>query len=132
MLKEHRDNLAKLADYLENLPDDYAKFDMEFFMSADGEPIDTPKTVSCGTVACAVGHGPSAGIPVCGDNNWPDYVQRVFGVYHARESGAFEWLFAEWWASVDNTPKGAANRIRYYLENGVPHEDSYLWDNQDF
>lgn len=32
----------------------------------------------------------------------------------------WNWLFGSEWEDVDNTPKGAAKRIRIFLESGVP------------
>jgi len=37
-----------------------------------------------------------------------------------------EWLFGYGWKYSDNTPIGAAKRIRYFLANGVP----YNWHEQ--
>ena len=87
MKKKHRDNLLKLADYLATLPDDYEQFDMtEYMAERDGtywealNIYERSKPV-CGTVACAVGHGPAAGIRVYDDVDWSDYADRVFGIY---------------------------------------------------
>lgn len=39
MKKKHRENLLKLADYLDTLPDDYKQFDMsEFMLARDRQP----------------------------------------------------------------------------------------------
>lgn len=74
---------------------------------------------SCGTVCCALGHGPMAGIPVGDDySSWEDYCFYNFGVDVS--SPEYDWLFHANWAYVDNTPKGAAKRIRIYLKYGVP------------
>jgi hypothetical protein len=121
MKKKHRDNLLKLASYLETLPDDYEQFDMGEYMSErDGdcmEPLgpDEQSKPSCGTVACAVGHGPAAGIRVYGDHSWEEYADRVFGYM---SGGSFEYMFGASWSCTDNTPKGAAARIRTYLALG--------------
>lgn len=71
----------------------------------------------CGTVACAVGHGPLAGIAPLEDESWFEYSKRVFG---APYGSLFRWLFDDNWANVDDTATGAAARIRYYLEHGIP------------
>ena len=70
MTKEQRDNLKKLADYLirGKLK---AGFDMSMFMGSSIEPNPT-----CRTVACAVGHGPSAGIKKLDNEDWNDYSER--------------------------------------------------------
>lgn len=121
MKKKHRDNLSKLADYLDKLPDDYERFHMrEYMAERDGEywhmiyPDERSKP-ACGTVACAVGHGPSAGIRVYGDVDWSDYADRVFGEMPEND---FTYMFGSLWSQTDNTHKGAAARIRTYVALG--------------
>ena len=123
MKKKHRDNLLKLAAYLETLPDDYEQFDMsEYMMKQDGKYWEAvyvhelPKN-DCGTVACAVGHGPAAGIRVYGDIDWESYSDRVFGEFEDDYFG-WDYMFSASWSCSDNTPKGAAARIRTYVTLG--------------
>lgn len=123
MLKKHRDNLTKLANYLAALPKDYQDFDMRDFNYDGEESLEiTDRQYDCGTVACAVGHGPAAGIRVYKDADWWDYCKRAFGItrYNADDDydGDFEYLFGSEWAEYDNTPHGAAARIRTYLALG--------------
>lgn len=133
MKKKHRDNLLKLADYLATLPDDYEQFDMGEYMSArNGDYYDalTPEERSkpvCGTVACAVGHGPAAGIRVYGDYSWEHYSDRVFGEFEEDFFG-WDYMFGSSWSFSDNTPKGAAARIRTYVALGHTPEG---WDFED-
>ena len=118
MKKKHRDNLLKLADYLATLPDDYEQFNMSDYMQdSDGcvVYITDQSKPSCGTVACAVGHGPAAGIRVYGDVGWSDYADRVFGKMFDDD---FTYMFGSIWSDYDNTPKGAAARIRTYVALG--------------
>ena len=137
----NRKNLRKLANYLINLPVDYKYFDMRFF-KIDKETKDEieiggqhddflsqtqiqPREVNvCNTVACALGHGPSAGIkPSDKDVTWWDY-----GHNHFLNNGSpeWDWCFGYDWVEVDNTPQGAGKRIIYLLENGLPK----YWDLQ--
>lgn len=135
MLKKHRDNLLKLADYLEALPADYKEFDMREYNTVQREApfglrnLD-PKSrqYGCGTAACALGHGPAAGIRVYGDWYWDDYCKRVFGINRnfSRGTEEFGYLFGAAWALYDNTPHGAAARIRTYVESGVPAD----WEDE--
>lgn len=142
--KEQLANLDKLATYLESLPEDYEHFDMSNYFSAvdnwvgdEFPPSDDTVTLSsglvgpehlnvCGTVACAIGHGPAAGIDPQGMENWAEYSSRVFGcvsVYSVVTSTGgdiYAWAFDDAWAPFDNTAQGAALRIRYALKNGVP------------
>ena len=129
MKKKHRDNLAKLADYLAALPADYEHFDMDDYNRDRREGSRRhlyiqDRRYGCGTVACAVGHGPAAGIRVYGDAVWASYCRRVFGIGRNDGRGGvnetFEYLFGSAWTQYDNTPQGAAERIRTFLDSGVP------------
>ncbi len=112
-----KENLAKLAAYLAKLPDDYEKFNMWVYFSGRAEgTYMTHGGTMCGTAACAVGHGPAAGIKSPVYDSWNDYCLQAFCI--ETQTPEFEWLFGGSWNQVDNTPKGAAARIRYYLENG--------------
>ena len=109
----NRTNLRILADYLESKKLK-ADFSMETY-SADGgsyKPV-------CGSVGCAVGHGPYAGLPKNSTESWYAYEVRVFGL----QNEEWEWCFSGLWAKYDNTPKGAAARIRYLLKRGTPPDD---------
>jgi hypothetical protein len=121
MKKKHRDNLLKLADYLEKLPDDYEQFHMYSYMAERYRAgwttfdLNERSKPACGTVACAVGHGPAAGIRIYGDWDWESYADRVFGELSGDD---FTYMFGSSWADTDNTPKGAAARIRTFVELG--------------
>lgn len=129
MLREHHDNLIKLERHLDALPADYQHFDMWFYNSE----VPTPCIINtkCGAVACAVGHGPAAGIPVVGDEGWNEYCERVFGVNGDNDSDEYRYLFAGTWACHDNTPQGAAARIRKYLALGGKAPDGWTYTDQE-
>lgn len=112
---KQRSNLKKLADYLlsGNLK---AEFDMGMFSDRGSHSI------SCGTVGCAVGHGPYAGIPKDANETWYDYARIVFNGY---DINLFDWLFGGEWYHYDNTPEGAGKRILYALKYGVPTNHKY-------
>lgn len=120
-LSEHanRENLLKLANFLlefsENpLPN--VTFNMNKFSSFSGYGEETV----CGTIGCAAGFGPYAGIPKNSNEDWYDYTTRVF---LSSDSGwnAWDWCFNADWARKDNTPQGAAKRILWMLNNnGIP------------
>lgn len=124
MLKKHRDNLTKLATYLESLPDDYDHFGMDEYNADEfGKVIRIEnRRYDCGTVACAVGHGPAAGIRLHKDNNWRVYAKRAFGVSASvwEDDPVWDYLFSHEWARYDDTHQGAAARIRTFLAGGVP------------
>ena len=122
----HINNLLKLAQYLITLPENYGHFSMGEFFSRGGGALmlfnatimgyDLPAmTTECGTTACAIGHGPAAGIAPGERESWGRYTSRNFTGYN---NDIFDQLFASRWASADNTPEGAALRIYYFLEHG--------------
>lgn len=122
------ENLKTLALYLLALPATYGNFDMLVYqkkgnrfsyLSQDFVDPD-PVTHGCGTVACACGHGPSAGIPALKGEVWSKYAYRAFfdttpAASTDEEAGYWEWCFSSRWEGVDNTPQGAGIRILYLL-----------------
>ena len=149
-MSDHRANLAKLAAYLDTLPDDYEAFEMRTFFGAARNIQADPDVEAdyglhnggvdkCGAVACAIGHGPSAGIllpPALISDltkrvNWWGYIDRFF-IPESRETEyAFAWMFGADWSLVDNTPRGAAKRIRFYLQNGHGFTFDDDWGDYD-
>ena len=114
-----RNNLEKLAVYLETNPQEQT-FGMSKYFAVHGKivyfPATAAKVQSCGTVACAIGHGPYAGIVPLEGEDWETYSDRCF----TQDMKAWAWCFSGSWVKVDNTPIGAAKRIRWFLEHGVP------------
>lgn len=90
---------------------------------------------NCGTSACALGHGPAAGIPLAKSHietermngasivtgiNWGAYTRNFLPCENDMD---WEFLFGGDWAYFDNHHWGAAARIRYVLDNGgIPAE----------
>ena len=124
--EQQQKNLRTLSNYL-LLGNLKAEFDMSVF----AEHRDLEPEIDCGTVGCAVGHGPYAGIPKKPEELWVEYTEREFG---ASEEKIFEHLFGQEWKEYDNTPEGAANRILNLLEQlekGTLTEE-YLEENTPF
>jgi len=129
---EHELNLLKLADYLFELARPNvlligvprARFSMAVFTEDEG--WSDGKRTTCGTIGCAVGHGPYAGIPKRADEIWVQYAGRVFGIAPHIKEDEWEWCFSDKWAGIDNTPKGAAQRIMWLLDKGLPED----WEDQ--
>lgn len=136
-------NLTKLADYLEGLPKGYSKFSMwrycaipfpevAFYPPGPGY-LDIGAGDRC-TTACAIGHGPAAGINLDTSQyapNWATYSQLVFGL----ECGfpEWEWCFSWGWGLVDNTPQGAAFRIKALLDGfSIPEGFSIMKVPRDY
>lgn len=125
--KKQIENLTKLADFLERVVPP-PKFDIRNYLSSgNGYSIDLDDATSevyntCGTSACAAGHGPLAGIrKLKSDDGWDGYCRRVFGADPYSDDGEWHWMFSNRWANRDNTPEGAAARIKWYLAYGVPN-----------
>lgn len=115
----NRKNLEKLAAYLLTLPVNYRHFSMiDYFIidGYDGLPTDAAGEIGWGSVACAVGHGPAAGVRAKDGETWSQYENRVFGL----SSKEWDWCFHNEWVYTDDTPHGAARRILHMLEFGVP------------
>lgn len=120
----NRENLLKLATYLLS-----GKLEADFDMGSftDGSDWRFNRRLDCGTVGCAIGHGPYAGLPKQDDEGWIAYSNRVFGfisepylygpnTYHT-QGNYWHWCFSSLWDDIDNTPEGAAKRILYLLHN---------------
>lgn len=109
-----RANLVKLARHL------WDKVSQEQFdMGAYSRSSLLPHEDHCGSVGCAVGYGPRAGIPsVSSDLGWGDYTVRCL----TDDVDVDNWCFCGGWQDEDNTPRGAAKRILWALLHGVPED----------
>ncbi len=131
------ENLLKMADWLETQCPQ-AQFDMHCFIlnypqDAATTSMDVALT-SCQTVGCIVGSIPkvfgefpnntSSGRVY--DFDWIGLSYRVFGVTSSEE---WDWMFGSDWKHMDNTPVGAAKRIRYFLENNCCIPVWYRYEN---
>ena len=117
----HRANLGALCTYLGKMDGAKVKFDMRHF--SDEEFIMNATT--CGSVGCAVGVGPYAGILKSEYETWIEYAYRCFGAHFDYDSLPLEeydaynnwnWLFSAKWATYWNKPEYAALRIRHRLK----------------
>ena len=119
-------NLIKLAAYLREV--DNTQFDMSTFYQRQDEHFGlvtccvadvlqyATERNYCGTVACAIGCGPAAGMPLIDtDKGWMTYSHRVF----VNCEHTWDFLFSDGWTRIDNSPGGAATRIEFLLEHGL-------------
>lgn len=129
-------NLTKLANYLDTLPEGYEHFDMDKFYADRFDGFFTSETNlnERGAVACAVGHGPAAGIRPRkhhwrgnGRIGWVSYSEELL----LPDGEVWDFLFSNGWAERDNTPRGAAARIRYVLSGGEIPDPRDLKDFYD-
>jgi hypothetical protein len=126
------ENLRKLAAFLRTVPNE--KFGMQRFADLRHENVwvATPQDVAqhgCGTAGCALGWSVSLFVPPkprsC-DNQltmWKGHSYKHFGI---RSGARWEWLFGGDWAEGDDTPDGAADRIDWLIEHGLPKD----WKDQ--
>lgn len=144
----HRANLANLAKYLWNLPQ--TKFHMRDYYLTARDHEQLPRSLYMvppaqahanglpeGATACASAHllwAPGVHAPdhladhippIHESPNWFSLVNWYTGLNDARSVGlhrASTWLFASWWWEIDNTPRGAAQRVEWLLRYGVPED----------
>ncbi len=112
----HEKNLRTLARYLlKYVPRSGVRFHMMDY-AEEGHAYST----DCGSVGCAVGHGPFAGIEKFKTEGWYDYSSRVFGLITLGGDTMHNWCFGGGWHLFDNAPRGAALRILWLLDKGLP------------
>ncbi|SFJ49151.1 hypothetical protein SAMN03159338_1548 [Sphingomonas sp. NFR04] len=131
---EQQANLRRLADHLLQLPATYPDFSMRLFVDNElhGRGHHPAFRAECGTAACAVGHGPVAGIDFVAGENWISYSYRAFvpspvdedGQEYRYEGAVWEWCFGSGWSDTDNTAHGAAHRINWLLTHGAIPDDA--------
>ncbi len=130
LTKPQRTRLEKLAAYLEGLPADYEYFRMWMWIT-DGSSKKVRHYArhnggvdSCGTAACAAGHGPAAGILVpprfIGDSDFVDWRGYALELFVGGDTKKEIWVFGGTWDGVDGGHYAAAARIRYLLDKGEP------------
>lgn len=142
LTKARRARLDKLASYLETLPRTYRHFGMASFIETRVDDVDDEKErleilryarqnggiPSCGTAACAAGHGPAAGIlfprRAIKKSLWSGKVyadwEEYCSLFVTDVDLTRDWCFGARWEPFDNGHRGAAARIRYLLANGSP------------
>lgn len=121
----NKENLLKLADFLEKLPET-EHFGMEYYTL---EPSISPSSIvhSCGTASCAVGWSPIAlGLSYKDTQGlgW-SRLSRKYLINRCSHEHEWGWCFSSWWYEIDNTAKGAAARIKALLDKGLPEIGKY-------
>lgn len=110
----NRKNLQRIADMLLEIPKD--KFNISIYRKVDdGNPI-------CNSIGCVIGHATK----LDKENIIKNYVD-VFGIKYftwsleftgLKDINAWGWCFSGDWYAIDNTVKGARQRILYLLDKG--------------
>lgn len=119
----NKENLLKMADYIETIPQE--QFDMKEFRTLDEDRV----LPECNSVGCIIGHCTALdadNLPRYdgGKIDFNEWGQKFTEI--SRVSDDWYYLFSSWWKYTDNTPTGAAKRIRHYVENGLPED----WEEQ--
>ena len=107
-----------MADYIETIPQE--QFNMKTYRSGSLESKE------CDSIGCVIGHciildsRPIDDFPKLIDNyigysKWSEKFTKL-----SRYSPEWSWCFSSDWEGVDNTPEGAAKRIRYLVNHGLP------------
>jgi len=115
-----RDNLQLMANHLKNnvIPEN---FEMDQYR-ANGDYINPV----CGSVGCTVGNCTVLDTENVMNNfinsdgridftAWSIDFTGIYGGDHE-----YDWCFHDQWTFIDNTPTGAALRIEWLLNNGLP------------
>ena len=115
----NKTNLLKLAKFLEGNP---KHFNMREFANKGRQDLNIDE-VDCKSVCCAIGFSPivlprltAKYVKENWHNDWYGLSYSLYGV----SKTTWDWLFASYWSKVDNTPTGAAMRIRHVTNYGVP------------
>lgn len=110
----NKELLLKMADHIETIPQEY--FDMGRFRADDD-----CESISCNSVGCALGHCihlfPEEQIEY---DSWREIDFFRTGKHLDLTDPEWKWCFSAHWPEIDNTPKGAAKRIRMLANGEVP------------
>lgn len=144
LTEENWENLRLLAEHTEKR--EQRSFGMAHYCVKNGHVYGSGPSGHnhvCGTVKCVLGDAPALRFThkqfdinpslgplgdIGGKETWAEYSKRLFGVNRDiwnRENHdtdrAWEFLFSGSWCHIDNTPGGAAKRLRFFLEHkGYP------------
>jgi hypothetical protein len=120
----NKQNLQRMADHIRTVPD--YDFNMEVFR------LWGNKSRKCTTVGCVIGHCtvlvPDNTLPRF-SNGYIDFCQwseEFTGLLY--DDPEWHWCFSSVWGYVnhDNTPEGAALRIEWLINKGLPED----WEEQ--
>lgn len=130
MTRTQRKNLKKLRDYLSGPLHEGSEFDMERYAEASGA---ADAATECGSVGCAIGHGPYAGIRKYAKETWREYGVRAYSADWSLpatrdQKYQWAWLFDPLWAKCFPTKDDAVKRIDAFLQYGSVQK---LVDRQD-
>jgi hypothetical protein len=149
LTREQQENFVRLARHLvmasQSAEWDPTLFDMSYTAQdlTSGDDLAPDRVAEHqGALICGLlGHAPRAGIAALAGETWTAYQARILGA--EKDSPLEDWLLSHWWSKSDNSPVGAAMRLMYVLDYGVPGdwveivegrarsdymENGFLWD----
>ena len=110
----NKENLLRMADYIETVP-------QELFCMYEYRDGDCINPV-CTSVGDTIGHcthlDPNKLPMIYAKIDFCRWSEDFTGL--SRFSGMWLWCFDSVWYVIDNTPTGAAARIRYLINHGLP------------
>lgn len=122
----NKENLRKMAEYIRTVPQE--DFNMAYFRRENADLVN----VECNSVGCVIGH--------CTHLDAINVIKKYiridrtirFSAWAADFTGlpvysdGFRWCFDSEWIVSDNTPEGAARRIEWLIDKGLPEN----WQEQ--
>ena len=136
LTRAQQENFVKLGRHLVLVATDprhdVAEVDVRYTALdlATGDDLTPEQTAGHpGPLACnLLGHAARAGLKPLPGEGWPAYQLRMLG---AEQDGPLEdWLLSVFWWKQDSTSIGAALRLMYVLDYGVPADFEQIRDGQ--
>lgn len=126
----NKENLLKIADYIETVPQEM--FDMDVYRDGDDYSIE------CNSVGCVIGHSTILFPEIAEKHRIKEgqYKGKIlFGEFSEEVCGLtveeWYWCFHSVWCNIDNTPTGAAKRIRMLVDGKVTIDMLDEWRSWD-
>ena len=127
----NKENLLKIANYIETIPQE--KFDMTNYRTGDR------RTVECNSVGCVIGHSTVLFPEIAEKHRVKEDSLWKYNILFTRfsdevtglEDKEWRWCFSNVWTDIDNTPTGAAKRIRMLVDGKVTINMLNEWKSWD-
>jgi hypothetical protein len=119
----NKENLLWAAKFIRDVPQE--KFDMGVYREDDN---DTDHI--CNSVGCVIGHcvalsgNRNVHRHISGDIDFLQWSESFFDIKYL--DNAWDWCFDARWKHTDNMPEGAALRMEWLVEHGLPKD----WQDQ--
>lgn len=122
----NKENLQRMADHIRTVPQEMFHMRCYRGIIKDDELIDASdcfSAVECETLGCIIGHSLVLAPELVVKNEkgviqYADWSEEFTGIVWA--SSEWYWCFSFDWEYLDNTPEGAALRIEWLINHGLP------------